>query len=48
MDSETKREHFFSQPKEIRCFSTFSHSFLFVLLKKSGTPIHLKITFLNV
>ena len=48
VDSETNRENFLSQPKKIRYFSTFSNSFLFVLPKKSRTPVHLKITFLNI
>ena len=43
VDSETNRKL-----KEIRYFSTFSHSFLFVRPKKSETPIYLKITFLNI
>ena len=47
-DSETNRKNFFTEPKEIRHFSSFSHIFRFVLPKKPGTPIHLKITCLHI
>ena len=38
VDSETNRENFFSQPKEIRYFSAFSHSFYFSFPKNLELP----------